>query len=241
MPSAFRRANLAWGNSGIMVSNKPERRLSRFGNAARLRQGYDGQALPIRRGHGAQIGSGGSSNDRTASSRSLVGQTQASVGMTTRRREPEKLHPSPHLSPSHFHFSNRYTARIEIAVTHSKQTTVVLSNRYKKPSPRGVPSWLLTIRRGSGSRASPPRRTRRGAYHPTLRISNGYSVQTGFAVTPTKQTTVVLSNGYRKPSPRGVATWLRPSPHSTVLPGTHTQTGFAVTHSKQTTGSLSTR
>ena len=71
-----------------------------------------------------------------------------------------------------------------IAVTPSKQTTVVLSNRNKKSPPGGVASWLR--------------------FRPTRRISNRYSVQTGMAVTHSKQTTVVLPNRYAKPSPGGV-------------------------------------
>jgi hypothetical protein len=34
--------------------------------------------------------------------------------------------------------ANRYTVKTGFPVTHSKQTTVVLSNRYKKPPPGGV-------------------------------------------------------------------------------------------------------
>jgi hypothetical protein len=79
--------------------------------------------------------------------------------------------------------SNRYTPQLELPATHSKQTTVVLSNRYKKPPPGGVASWL-------------PHRL-------TLRISNRNTPETGFAVTPTKQTTVVLSNRNKKPPPPG--------------------------------------
>jgi hypothetical protein len=80
--------------------------------------------------------------------------------------------------------SNRYTPRIEMAVTPRKQTTVVLSNRYKKPSPMGVPSWLPS--------------------RPAIRGSNRNTPETGIAVTPTKQTAGSFSNRYKKPSPRGV-------------------------------------
>jgi hypothetical protein len=41
--------------------------------------------------------------------------------------------------------SNRNTAETGFPVTHSKQRTVVFSNRNKKPPPRGVPSQLLKV------------------------------------------------------------------------------------------------
>jgi hypothetical protein len=79
--------------------------------------------------------------------------------------------------------SNRNTLETGIAVTYSKQTTAVLSNRNKKPSPGGVASWL------------PP--------STSLDPSNRYTVRIEIAVTPTKQTTAALSNRYKKPSPPG--------------------------------------
>jgi len=45
------------------------------------------------------------------------------------------------LATSHC-ISNRYTPRLEPPVTHSKQTTVVLSNRYKFVPSGGMASWL---------------------------------------------------------------------------------------------------
>jgi hypothetical protein len=68
-------------------------------------------------------------------------------------------------------------------VTPSKQTTVVLSNRYKKPPPGGVATWL--------------------PFRPTGRISNRNTPETGFTVTLSKQTTAVLSNRNKKPPPPG--------------------------------------
>jgi hypothetical protein len=88
-------------------------------------------------------------------------------------------HPSP--AGPRLSTSNRYTARIEITVTYSKQTTAVLSNRYKRLSPGGVPSGL------------PP--------CPALCCSNRNTPETGIAVTPTKQTTAVLSNRNKKTPP----------------------------------------
>jgi len=87
------------------------------------------------------------------------------------------------LATSHCN-SNHYTVRIESPVTPTKQTAVVLSNRYKKPSPMGVPSWLPS--------------------RPAIRGSNRNTPETGIAVTPTKQTAGSFSNRYKKPSPRGV-------------------------------------
>jgi len=84
---------------------------------------------------------------------------------------------------NHF-FSNRYTARVECLLTHSKQTSLVLSNRYKFVPPGRVTSWL-----------PPPS---------THRISNRYIPRIEIAVTPSKQTTVVLSTRYKRPPPRGV-------------------------------------
>jgi hypothetical protein len=86
------------------------------------------------------------------------------------------------LATSHCN-SNRYTLRIESPVTPTKQTTVVLSNRYKKSSPGGVPSRL------------PP--------WLALRTSNRNTSETEFAVTPRKQTTAVLSNRNKKTPPGG--------------------------------------
>jgi hypothetical protein len=89
--------------------------------------------------------------------------------------------------PSRLEFqalSNRYTLRIEIAVTPSKQTAVVLSNRYTGTPPGRVAFWL------------PP--------WLALCSSNRNTPETGIAVTPRKQTSGVLSNRNKKPSPRGV-------------------------------------
>ena len=65
--------------------------------------------------------------------------------------------------------ANRYTLRIEIAVTPGKQTTVVLSNRYKKPPPGGVASWL--------------------PHRQTHCISALYTMKVEFAVNPSWSTT----------------------------------------------------
>jgi hypothetical protein len=128
---------------------------------------------------------------------------------------------TPQLSLSDFHFSNRYTARIEFAVTPSKQTTVVLSNRNKKPPPGGVATWL---------RPSP---------HST--VLPGTHMQTGIVVTHSKQTTMVLSSRYKKPPPGGVATWLPFRPALYLSNRNTPETGLAVTLSKQTTVVLSNR
>jgi hypothetical protein len=85
--------------------------------------------------------------------------------------------------------SNRYGVQTGFAVTPTKQTAVLLSNRYD-----GEGGW------GSINGVS---------HRPAQYNSNGYTVKTGIAVTPRKQTTVVLSNGYRKPSP-GEGTNLQP-------------------------------
>jgi hypothetical protein len=86
-------------------------------------------------------------------------------------------------SPLATAFSNRYTARVESALTHSKQTSLVLSSRYKFVPPGGVTSWL--------------------PHHLGLRHSNRNTSETGFPVTHSKQTTVVLSNRNKKTPPRG--------------------------------------
>jgi hypothetical protein len=77
--------------------------------------------------------------------------------------------------------SNRYTLQTGFPVTPTKQTTVILSSRYKKPPPGGVPSWLPS--------------------RPTLDPSNQYTPRIESALTHSKQTTVVLSNRYKKPPP----------------------------------------
>jgi hypothetical protein len=60
--------------------------------------------------------------------------------------------------------------------------------------------------------------------------------ETGFLVTPTKQTTVVLSNRNKKtPPPGGVAFWLLPGPGLHPLTGTHSKTGIAVNPARSTT------
>jgi hypothetical protein len=129
------------------------------------------------------------------------------------------------------------------AVTPSKQTTVILSSRYKKSPPGGVACWLLTIRRGSGSPASPPRRTRRGATTPTLDPSlatssvesNRHTPQLEPIVTHSKQTTVVLSNRHKSPPPWRIllcnlpAPLARPRPPTPVSAGPQTSTPSAAT------------
>jgi len=95
---------------------------------------------------------------------------------------PSGLLPGRYTRPS-----TRYTVRIEIAVTHSKQTTEVFSTRYKKPSPRGVPLELHKTKirrtveeRQGNSRSLTPIRRRRG----WVREDNGRRdrAQTGWPV-----------------------------------------------------------
>jgi len=163
--SAFRRAKLAWENSGVKDGNQSARRLSRFGNAACLRQAFRGQANPACPERSpAPHGAG----------RSRRGRPQFGPKFFT-------SHSS--LITSHC-LSNRYTARIEIAVTCSKQRTVVLSSRYKKPSPRGMATWLPPV--------------------VALDHSNRNNPETGIAVTHSKQTMGAFSTRYKKPPPGGV-------------------------------------
>jgi hypothetical protein len=107
-------------------------------------------------------------------------------------------------------------AQTGFPLTSRKQTTVVLSNRYKKPPPGGVASWL-------------PQR-------PTRSVSHRNTPETGFAVTLSKQTTVVLSNRNKKPPPVGVTTLQ--SRHSFLAPTISTrhipEVEFVPTLSKQT-------
>ena len=124
-----------------------ERRLSRIGNAACLRQECGGQA-------------GG-----------LVGAQADLAGI----QPPDSSVQLPE--------SNRYTARIESTVTPTKQTAVVLSNRYKKLSPLGVATWLPPV--------------------VALDHSNRNNPETGIAVTHSKQTKAVLSNRNKKTPPGG--------------------------------------
>jgi hypothetical protein len=80
--------------------------------------------------------------------------------------------------------SNRNKAETGLPVTLSKQTTVVLSNRNKKPPPGGVPSGLLR--------------------RPHTRLSTRYIVRIEIAVTLSKQTTEAISTRYKRPPPGGV-------------------------------------
>jgi hypothetical protein len=88
--------------------------------------------------------------------------------------------------------SNRYAVQTGLLLTPTKQTTVVLSNRYDPTPLVGVPSWLPS--------------------RPALCRSNRNTPETGFLLTPTKQTTVVLSNRNKKPPPRGSTFRVTPSP-----------------------------
>jgi len=107
-------------------------------------------------------------------------------------------------------------AQTGFPLTHRKQTTVVLSSRYKKPAPVGAASWLP---------------------HDPGRISNRNSVETGFAVTHSKQTTVVLSNRNKKPPPRGVTTLqsCHSSPAAAYSNRNFPELEFVPSPSKQTT------
>jgi hypothetical protein len=109
---------------------------------------------------------------------------------------PEPAERATNHSPLATAFSNRYTARVECPLTHSKQMSLVLSNRYKFVPPVGATSWLPT--------------------RPTLRISNRYIPRIEIAVTPSKQTTVALSTRYKRPPPGGYY-FATPAP----LSGTH--------------------
>jgi len=149
-----------------MVSNKPERRHSRIGNAARLRQGY---GRPLDSARDAEFA-----------------QAIPACPERSRRVRPQfgpKVFTSHSSLITNHCLSNRYTARVEIAVTCSKQRTVVLSNRYKKSSPRGVATWLPPV--------------------VALDHSNRNNPETGIAVTHSKQTTAVLSNRNKKTPPGG--------------------------------------
>jgi hypothetical protein len=92
------------------------------------------------------------------------------------------------LATSHCN-SNRYTPRLEPPVTRSKQSAVVLSNRYKFVPSGGVASWL-THR---------PRRP----FYPVQRESRN-------RCKPFPVSNLIFSTRYKKPSPRGVAFWLSP-------------------------------
>ena len=65
--------------------------------------------------------------------------------------------------------SNRNTPETGFAVTPTKQTTAVISNRNKKTPPGGVATWL--------------------PHRPTLCISTRYTVKVEFAVNPSRSTT----------------------------------------------------
>src|ERR1700758_3018567 len=76
-----------------------------------------------------------------------------SWSMKVQHRPSCRRFPRHHLNfppppPTNRALSNRYAVRIEIAVTHTKQTTVILSNRNKKPPPGGGAFQLS--RRNSG-------------------------------------------------------------------------------------------
>jgi hypothetical protein len=221
----------------VKGGEQSERRLSRIGNAARLRQGFH-----PRRGYGGLVGGltgglvGGQANpacpERSPaphgagrSRRARIQPPDSSVWQSSEDCHPERSRRACLQLPE----SNRYTVRIEIAVTHSKQTAVVLSNRYKKSSPRGLATWL--------------------PFRPALYLSNRNTPETGLAVTLSKQTTAVLSNRNKKPPPGGVPSWLAFRPvldlslaaRSVEANRNTLETGLAVTHSKQTAVVLSNR
>jgi hypothetical protein len=82
--------------------------------------------------------------------------------------------------------------------------------------------------------------------HPSLPaprpfISNRNTAETGSAVTPRKQRTMVLSNRNKKPPPGGVASWLPHRPALYPFNRNTLETGSAVTPRKQRTVVLSNR
>jgi hypothetical protein len=134
---------------------------------------------------------------------------------------PASCMPQAYALPPTPSISNRYTPRLECTVTPSKQTTAVLSNRYKKPPPGGVPSRL--------------------PHRPALHPANRNTLRIEIPVTHSKQTTEAISTRYKKPPPGGVATWL-PLRLTFCNSNRYTQkTEFPVTPSKQTTVVLSNR
>jgi hypothetical protein len=122
-------------------------------------------------------------------------------------------------------------------LTLTKQTAVVLSNRYD-PTPLGrVASWLphrptLRISLAASSVEACP---------PDLWRANRNTSETGIAVTPSKQTTVVLSNRYKRLPPGGVASWLPFRPALSTSNRYTVRIEIDVTPSKQTTVVLSNR
>jgi hypothetical protein len=79
----------------------------------------------------------------------MEGVNRSARGRPPNTSAPAAAHPRPFLLtftpyplPPTPGISNRNTVETGFALTHSKQRTVVLSNRNKKPSPRGVPSQL---------------------------------------------------------------------------------------------------
>ena len=98
--------------------------------------------------------------------------------------------------------------------------------------PTSLPSRLLVS-------LSPCLRTSGATGHPSLgafhRHSNRNTEETGFAVTPTKQTTVIISNRNKKTPPGGVATWLPHRPTLCISTRYTVKVEFAVNPSRSTT------
>jgi len=106
------------------------------------------------------------------------------IRISTGHRMPRRSFVTNHelQLPNHC-FSNRYTVRIEIAVTPTKQTSLVLSNRYN-----GTPPWE------SDDLVTPA----------PICISTRYTLANWTRRKPFPVSNMIFSTRYKKPPPGGV-------------------------------------
>ena len=224
-PSAFRCAKVVRGNSRMASSGQSIARQFQIGKASLHSRGLCRRSRAQSRGRRSQAQSRGSEVVSLAPlaaaspwppklARRLCGGPWPQKPAPWRRR----LIATPPNS--------------EIAITLSKHTDIPFSNRDSdnpvriSGGPSGRSAWEpVPFWESEGPQHSPgigPGRSRwsravaLSRLFPSTNVtskltlatgqcnSNRYSVQTGFAVTPTKQTTVVLSNRNKKPPPGGV-------------------------------------
>jgi hypothetical protein len=118
------------------------------------------------------------------------------------------------------HISNRYTPRLECPVTHLKQTTVVLSSRYKcRPGEGSASRWKIVTEGTLFCFLPPGGVTSWLPFRPALSNFNRYTVRIEIAATCSKQTTPAFSTRYKKPPPRGSGNLVTLSPRAPNSPG----------------------
>jgi hypothetical protein len=149
LTAALRPAKVPWGNSRMASSGQSNRSQFQIGNTCVSPAGVGRAGMNLSRAKPRGPRRKRRHDAHTACASSLA-QGLCLLGTGGANAQQAGLPVPPKVASKHLPlagpvpaerataFSNRYTARVECPLTHSKLTSLVLSNRYKKPPPGGV-------------------------------------------------------------------------------------------------------